>query len=66
MSFSRDLSKKTEEELKCFIQRPHYSCHKLIGWTQINGQYKIKSITKGRFFVHFSREVKKLHCKKSV
>ena len=66
MSFSRDLSKKTEEELKCFIQRPHYSFHKLIGWTQISDQYKIKSITKGRFFVYFSREVKKLHCKKSV
>ena len=54
MSFSRDLSKKTEEELKCFIQRPHYSFHKLIGWTQISDQYKIKSITKGQFFVYFS------------
>ena len=29
--FSRDLSEKIEEELKCY-HKDHISCHEMIGW----------------------------------
>ena len=58
--FSRDLSKKIEEDLKRY-DKDHISCHEMMGWT--HDQWPISNFEHHRSKVSWSiflREIKKL------